>query len=136
MRRTFIDANHLIALVNPKDQWHQMAKDARAATSNDKLVTTEEVLTEFLNFYADAGQYMRQNAAGFVRRMLVDVRIEILAHVEQTFLNALEFYESRLDKGYSLTDCISMNVCDDLGIKDVLTSDDHFQQEGFNVLLK
>jgi len=51
------------------------------------------------------------------------------------FLKALELYESRLDKGYSLTDCISMNVCRELGIKEILTHDRHFEQEGFKILL-
>jgi predicted nucleic acid-binding protein len=39
------------------------------------------------------------------------------------------------DKGYSLTDCISMNVMRDRGINDVLTQDKQFAQEGFNILL-
>ncbi len=53
-----------------------------------------------------------------------------------SFLEALELYESRLDKGYSLTDCISMNVCHKLGITQVLTHDHHFEQEGFSILLQ
>lgn len=51
------------------------------------------------------------------------------------FLNGVELYESPLDKGYSLTDCILMNVCKELGIREVLTGDKHFQQEGFEILL-
>ncbi len=42
---------------------------------------------------------------------------------------------NRPDKGYSLTDCMSMIACRDLGITDVLTHDRHFAQEGFAVLL-
>ena len=44
-------------------------------------------------------------------------------------------YESRLDQRYSLTDCISMLICRDRGITDVLTHDGDFRAEGFNVLL-
>jgi len=43
-------------------------------------------------------------------------------------------YESRLDKGYSLTDCRSMLAMKSLGVSDVLSNDRHFAQEGFNVL--
>ncbi len=43
-------------------------------------------------------------------------------------------YEARSDKGYSLTDCRSMNALRDLGISDVLTNDHHFTQEGFSIL--
>jgi len=66
---------------------------------------------------------------------LLDVRVKVIARNEMTFLNALELYESRLDKGYSLTDCISMNVCRALNINEILTHDHHFEQEGFKVLL-
>ena len=51
------------------------------------------------------------------------------------FFEGLALYGSRLDKGYSLTDCISMNAMRERGITDVLTHDDHFTQEGFNILL-
>ncbi|HXH70688.1 MAG TPA: hypothetical protein VNI60_10205 [Pyrinomonadaceae bacterium] len=47
----------------------------------------------------------------------------------------MNLYQKRLDKGYSLTDCISMNICRERGIADVLTTDNHFIQEGFRVLL-
>ncbi|MGI8669391.1 MAG: type II toxin-antitoxin system VapC family toxin, partial [Aridibacter sp.] len=71
----------------------------------------------------------------FVREILLDVRVQVIPQSETSFLEALELYESRLDKGYSLTDCISMNACQTLGIKKILTHDHHFEQEGFSVLL-
>jgi predicted nucleic acid-binding protein len=45
-------------------------------------------------------------------------------------------YPARLDKGYSLTDCISMNVMRRDGLSEVLTNDEHFTQEGFRCLLR
>jgi predicted nucleic acid-binding protein len=47
----------------------------------------------------------------------------------------LKLYESRLDKGYSLTDCISMSVMRDRNLTEMLTHDRHFAQEGFIILL-
>jgi predicted nucleic acid-binding protein len=44
-------------------------------------------------------------------------------------------YTKRPDKGYSLTDCISMLIMRQHGINEALTSDDHFTQEGFTKLL-
>ena len=49
---------------------------------------------------------------------------------------ALERYKERANRGYSLTDCNSMLVMEDQGIKDVLTHDEHFQQAGFQALLR
>jgi predicted nucleic acid-binding protein len=86
-------------------------------------------------FYSESGEYMRQKVAGMVRSLLVDPNVEIVGRSDTSFLEALELYESRLDKGYSLTDCISMNVCREAGITDVITTDKHFQQEGFGIIL-
>ena len=41
----------------------------------------------------------------------------------------------RPDKGYSLVDCISMGTMKKLGIRQVLTNDHHFEQEGFAILI-
>ena len=60
----------------------------------------------------------------------------IVPQSRQSFLDGVSRYEQRLDKGYSLQDCISMNVMDADGITDILTSDHHFEQEGFNILMK
>ncbi len=45
-------------------------------------------------------------------------------------------YASRADKNWSLTDCISFVVMEEYGLTDALTSDHHFAQAGFRVLLK
>jgi predicted nucleic acid-binding protein len=52
------------------------------------------------------------------------------------FLGGLELYRARPDKGYSLTDCISMHTMRGLGITDALTNDRHFEQEGFRALFR
>jgi predicted nucleic acid-binding protein len=135
MNRLFVDTLHLVALINPRDQWHSRSVEVEIATSDINIVTTEDVLIELLNFYAEHGEFKRRKVTAFVRRILLDVRAEVLYRNETAFLEALELYESRLDKGYSLTDCISMNVCRELGIKEVLTHDRHFEQEGSKVLL-
>ena len=135
MNELFVDTLHLVALVNPKDQWHQKSVEVETATRNIDLVTTEDILTEFLNFYAEHGDFMPMKVATFVCEILLDVRVKVIPRNSETFLNALELHESRLDKGYSLTNCISMNVCRALGITEILTHDHYFEQEGFKVLL-
>ena len=135
MNDLFVDTLHLVALVNSKDQWHQKSVETETATRDFNLVTTEEILTEFLNFYAERGAFMREKVSMFVREILLDVRVKVIPRNETAFLDALELYESRLDKSYSLTDCISMNACRELSITEILTHDHHFEQEGFKILL-
>ena len=50
----FVDSVHWIALANPNDQWHKDAVRIASSTKDASLVTTEEVLIELLNFYAEA----------------------------------------------------------------------------------
>lgn len=40
------------------------------------------------------------------------------------------------DKDWSLTDCTSFVVMEAEGLKDALTGERHFEQAGFNALLK
>jgi predicted nucleic acid-binding protein len=63
-----------------------------------------------------------------------DPQVDILPQTRANFDAALALYESRPDKGYSLTDCRSMVALRALTISEVLTSDHHFTQEGFTIL--
>lgn len=73
-------------------------------------MTTDEVLIEVLNFYAERGIYARQKAAASVRAILHNTVVEVIPQTNDRFLAGLTLYEVRQDKGYSLTDCISMNA--------------------------
>ena len=101
MKVAFVDALYFVALFNLRDQWHERAVATSKLVAETKLITTEDVLVELLNFFSEYGEKARRGA----------------------------------DKGYSLTDCISMHAMRELGVGDILTHDDHFRQEGFTVLL-
>ena len=88
-----------------------------------------------LNFFSEYGAEMRQTVVDTVRDILVDLDIEYVPHSPETFLDALDFYESRSDKGYSLTDCVSMLTMKNLNLREILTHDNHFEQEGYKILL-
>lgn len=135
MNTLFVDTNYLVALTNPKDQWHIRAREAQNEIGVVRLVTTELVLIEVLNYFAAGRAEFRRAAAKLVRRLLADPDIETIAHTPDVFLDALALYESRFDKSYSLIACISMNVMRERGIQQVLTHNNHFAQEGFTVLL-
>ncbi len=52
MRSLFADTFYWAALLNPKDTWHQRVKAFNRTLAQPRLVTTDEVLTEFLNFFS------------------------------------------------------------------------------------
>jgi predicted nucleic acid-binding protein len=99
------------------------------------LVTTEEVLVEFLSAYAGRGEYLRRVAMQTVRGILDNAHVTVIPQTHQSFMAGLSLYARRADKAYSLVDCISMHTMGQLGITEVLTNDHHFSQEGFIILI-
>jgi len=61
--------------------------------------------------------------------------IIVRSQTRDSFATGFTFYRQRLDKAYSMTDCISMLAMRERNLADVLTHDHHFTQEGFTTLL-
>ncbi|MEK9136974.1 MAG: nucleic acid-binding protein [Bacteroidota bacterium] len=135
MRTVFIDTFYWVARINPKDQWHQQAIQITATLDPFRGVTTEAVLIEVANYFCALGADAREIAAGIIYDILNHPDIETVPHTRETLFSGLVLYATRLDKSYSLTDCISMNVMRERGLIEVLTHDKHFAQEGFIILL-
>ncbi len=65
-----------------------------------------------------------------------DSRVTILPPSADQYHRGLDLYARRLDKDWSLTDCISFEVMQQSDLTEALTADHHFEQAGFNILLK
>ncbi|MCS4034689.1 putative nucleic acid-binding protein [Salinibacter ruber] len=135
MNAVFADSVYWIALINPDDQWHQKATAAREPRSDTEVMTTEDVLVEVLTYFGGYGPDVRRTAARAVRAILDNSGVNVIPHDTDTFMAGLELYEARLDKSYSMVDCMSMQVMREYDLEEVLTSDHHFMQEGFTILL-
>ena len=131
MKVVFADTFYWIALTLPRDAGH-----ARAEEVTDDIVTTDEVLTEYLTFFSASPERLRRQVAMNVEAVLSDPTVQVIPQSHDSFLAGLELYRNRPDKGYSLTDCISMQTMRREGLTEVLTNDRHFEQEGFRVLLR
>ncbi len=136
MKKVFVDTAYFIAVFRVGDQWKGSAVEARRLLGDVALVTTDEVLTEFLTALSRAGKPLRMEAAEAVQAMLEDPGVKVVPQSRQSFVDGIARYKQRLDKGYSVQDCISMNVMEAEGITDILTSDHHFEQARFNILMK
>jgi predicted nucleic acid-binding protein len=135
MRKVFVDTFYWIARINPRDQWHQKAVELSASLNDAALFTSQAVLVELLNYFSEYGPEMREAVARIVRQIAYDDPSVIVLANASDFISGLGLFESRLDKGYSMTDCISMNTMREVGVTEVLTHDRHFAQEGFVILL-
>ena len=135
MRRVFADSMYWIALASLHDQWHARAIQVSRALSGVPFVTTEEVLSEFLAHFCEHGKTIRQGSIRYVEGIQADPGVIIRQQSPQTFHDGFALYKARPDKGYSLTDCVSMLAMRQVGITEILTHDGHFTQEGFTILL-
>ena len=136
MTPVFADTVYWIATALPNDQWRAAAREARRSLGPVALVTTDEVLAEFLAALSRGGPRVRSAAARTVRAILSGSTVRVIPQSRSSFTRALDRYEARGDKEYSLQDCASMNVMEAESITQILTNDHHFEQEGFTVLMK
>ncbi|MDJ0659576.1 MAG: PIN domain-containing protein [Crocosphaera sp.] len=135
MRLVFADTFYWVALINPQDDWHKRVIQVSQSLTQTQLITTEEILGEVLTFYSKSGYQSRQKTVTFVRNILNHYQVQVIEQSHQSFYLGFALYQQRLDKGYSLTDCISMNAMKRLEIREILSHDKHFTQEGFTILL-
>jgi predicted nucleic acid-binding protein len=133
-RTPFADTFYWVALLNHRDPFHARVAAFSRSLGATGLVTTDEVLTEVLNWFSRSGPLWRGKAATLNHNLRSNPDVNVLPQTRADFDVALAFYEARPDKGYSLTDCRSMAALRALGVSEVLTNDHHFTQEGFTIL--
>jgi predicted nucleic acid-binding protein len=127
MKAVFADTFYWIALTNPRDSFHHKVLEFSRSLRPQAIVTTDEVLTELLTFSA-ADQQLRLEASLVVNDVLADGNVSVIPQTRRSFLAGFALYQARPDKGYSLTDCISMQTMRHSGLTGVLTNDRHFEQ--------
>ena len=131
----FLDTAAIIALAVPTDALHHAANEVMAGLAGDgsPMVTSDYVLMEFLN--GSSAPSRRSTAAALARNLLDTRALEVVECSRGTLLGAMDLYESRPDKEWSIVDCSSILICQNRGIRRVFTHDRHFRQAGFAVLL-
>lgn len=135
MSHVFADSLFWIAIANPLDSWAGPAREAhQALRQGTRILTTEEVLCEFLTALADH-PHLRAAAVRMLEVLRANPLVEVTHQSHQSFEHGLTLYRQRSDKQYSLVDCISMHTMRSRKIKRALTYDHHFEQEGFEVLI-
>ena len=79
MRTVFADTSYWIAMSNPRDQWYENAKSATARLGSVRIVTSQMVLVEFLNYMGGRSQQLlREKALSVVRNLTEDPGVEIV----------------------------------------------------------
>lgn len=136
MTALFADTFYWIALADFADSAHQRALALTAELAGSRIVTTDEVLSEYLTFFSTAPEVLRREVAESVEDVLSSSQIRVIPQSRESFLAGLQLYRARPDKRYSLVDCISMQTMRREGLTEALTNDRHFEQEGFRTLFR
>ena len=129
------DTFYWIALINSRDQAHWPVIDFTRKLGLRAVITTDEVLGELLDYYGSHPQ-LRKTAGLTANNLLNHPDIRVVPQSRSSFQEGIALYNARPDKGYSLTDCISMVTMRREGLTEVLTNDHHFEQEGFRAIFR
>ena len=136
MTEVFLDTSFAIALSSVTDQNHERAIKLanQIETDRTRLVTTQAILLEIGNSLSK--QKYRGAAIQLLESLETDPSVEVVLLTNSLYKLAFNLFKQREDKEWGLVDCISFIVMKDKGITDALTTDNHFQQAGFRVLLR
>ena len=128
----FLDTSGLLALLFRAEPQHQAAA---ALYLGRQLRITHNIVIAELIALAEARNYPRTPILDFVTDLIQHPTIEIVWVDEHLTKEALVLLRARPDKSYSLCDAISFLLMHDHDVFEALTTDRHFEQEGFVRLL-
>lgn len=132
MNRVFVDTSFYVAMCSPRDIHHQKAVEFSKSFCGE-LITTDYVLLETGNCFSKVSH--RDLFVELMDDLQGDPQTTILEGTHDLFSQGVQRYRERLDKDWSLADCISFVVMEALKISVAVTADHHFRQAGFQTLL-
>ena len=135
MTPVFADTSALIAVGNKDDAFHDKAVRVQKDLFKSKwpIVTTHGVFMELFNTFSRAQQ--KPIAIRLFNLISRSKQWECIP-TDGLIISGIGLFEKRADKDWSLVDCISMLVAQERGITEIFTTDHHFEQAGFTILLK
>ncbi len=132
----FVDTVGWIAILNVDDELHDKSDKIYKTMmlSGYSFVTSTAVLNEVANALSKSSR--RNSIVEFYKRLQKSPIVEIVFVDMKLWESGWYLYENRHDKDWSLTDCISFIIMDERKIQDSLTNDKHFEQAGYNAIIR
>jgi len=122
----FVDTAGWIALVSPRDDFHSQAKEIYAGLKKALRVTTDVILVEIGDTLRRPP--LRPLAIKLIEEIRLAERLGMVevVHIDRELLEqGFALFQTRPDKEWSLTNCISFAVMQKRGIWQALTTDHH-----------
>ena len=130
----FLDTSYILALILKDDTFHNQAKIISELLENGTInvTTTELVFIEIADSLAKIK--VRHKCIPIINKLRTT--INVIKINEEYLASAWNLFDKRIDKEWGLTDCYSFLVMQNYKIQQALTTDKHFEQAGFEILLK
>jgi len=130
--KVFADTSFFEAILSARDEHHAAAVEASRGGWTE-IITTEFVLIELGATFSKPDD--RADFLLIDRMVRTREDVALIPATSDLLQRGRDLFAARPDKAWSLTDCISFVVMNELGIADALTTDRHFTQAGFRALL-
>jgi len=127
-----VDTSGFFCLLDKGDRRHLKAESFYDAA--ERRLTHGYVLAELIPLCHRRG-VNRNKTLLYVCDLIDNEEIEIVWVDESLHRLALAFLQSRPDKDYSLCDAVSFLLMREHSVIEALTTDHHFEQEGFRCML-
>jgi predicted nucleic acid-binding protein len=131
--KIFVDTLFIVALINKRDQYHQIALNLAEQYENCPLITTDAIFLESGN---KLSANYRNEVVELIEQFLASDEIDVIRLTPELFDESLRLYKKHQDKSWGLVDCFSFVVMKQHKVSQALTFDRHFIQAGFQALMK
>jgi uncharacterized protein len=129
-----LDTSGLLCFLHQDEVQHKMAVGL-ISNSNSRFLTHNYVLAELIAL-ALVRRFPRSTVLVYTFELMENPNVEMVWVDEVLHREAMDLLLARQDKTYSLCDAISFVLMRKKGIREALTTDKHFEQEGFIRLLQ
>jgi len=134
-RDVFGDTSFFFALVAKRDPAHLPAVAAyeKLLRARGRVLTTDYIIDETLTL--TKARISAQTTLALLDRIERSEAIDLEEITPVRFSNSKTYFRKHSDHGYSFTDCTSFVLMRERQIRAALTTDRHFTEAGFEVLL-
>jgi predicted nucleic acid-binding protein len=127
-----LDTSGLLCYLHKNEPQHKKA--VQLLNQANQSLTHSYVFAELIAL-AQVRRFPRLPTLNFMNDLLENPDIEVIWVDESLNRKAITLLMARRDKTYSLCDAVSFILMQNHGITEALTTDRHFEQEGFQGLL-
>jgi uncharacterized protein len=122
----------------PTESFHRQAAQyyAQAKQQRQTLLTTNYVVAELVALLPSRQRAPRTKFFEYIDSIKTAPQVELIYIDAAMDAIAWKLCKSRPDKEWSLVDCTSFAIMQQLKVQESLTTDHHFEQAGFVRLLK